>query len=338
MSLLRFLKDKALFLLLEGAVAVFTGVFLSAFRLPPTAVFFVILVFILANAALLVYEYVKKSSYYKTVLETFEKLDQKYLVAELIEPAGFADSVIFYGILSGAGKSMNDKIAAYRKLTEDYREFIESWVHEIKTPIAAALLTAENNPGPAADSMREDLVQIESLVNKVLYYARSNDVEKDYIIKEIPLKTMVNKAAKRNARYLIQNKFSVHMENLDAAVYTDGKWMDFILDQVITNAVKYAGEGDHTLTFSAEEGREGATLSISDNGIGIPAGDLPRVFEKGFTGGNGRKYAQSTGMGLYLCKKLGDKLGVLLSAYSDGEGRGAAFTIAFPKGSYYMAH
>jgi len=333
MSLLRFLRDKALFLLLGCAVVVFAAVFLSAFLIPPYAIFFVVLVLAAAAAFVLVYEYMKKRAYYAELIQTFEQLDQKYLIAELMEQAGFADGIIFYGILQGASKSMNDKIAEYRKLTEEYREFIELWVHEIKTPIASAALTAGNNPGEAMNRIAGDLDKIEELVNKVLFYARSNDVEKDYVIKELPLKELVSGAVKRNAKALIQNKFKVELGGLDTSVFTDEKWMDFILGQMIVNAVKYAGEKERCLRFDAAVRGNGIDLYVRDNGIGIPEKDLARVFDKGFTGDNGRQYAKSTGMGLYLCKKLCDKLGVGLRADS---GNGTVFTLTFPKSKMYF--
>lgn len=333
MSVLRFLRDKALFLLLGCAAIVFAGVFLSAFSLPPFAVFFVVLVLTVAAAVMLVYEFARKRAYYTTVIRTFEQLDQKYLITELIEPAWFSDSIIFYEILQGASKSMNDKIAEYRKMTEEYREFIEMWVHEIKTPIASAALTAENNPGQTMDRVRGDLEKIEELVGKVLFYARSNDVEKDYVIREVPLRDLVSGVVRRNAKALIQGKFKVDMENLDMPVFTDEKWMDFILGQIIGNAVKYAGEGPRSLRFGAAVRGSGIDLYIRDNGIGIPEKDLPRVFDKGFTGENGRRYAKSTGMGLYLCKKLCDKLGVGLRADT---GNGTTFTVTFPKSNMYF--
>ena len=333
MSLLTYLKDNLLFLALEGAAAVFTVVFLSALGVRPYGIFFLMLVLVLANVVILAYGYVKKNAYYKTITTIYEELDQKYLVSELIEPSDFADSRIFYEMLRGANKDMNDRIAFYRGLSNDYREYIESWVHEIKTPIASARLALENNPGPLSDSVTDDLSRVEALVMNVLYYARSSNVEKDYIVKRVDLKQLVTDALKRNAKRLIENRMQVKTEGLEVAVYTDEKWLAFMLDQLITNAIKYRAGKEGSLAFCAQPAGSGVALEIRDSGIGIPREDVSRVFDKGFTGENGRRFAGSTGMGLYLVKKLADKLGLAVSAASEN---GAAITITFPKSDMYI--
>lgn len=331
-----FLKDKLIAAFLLGGLGVFLLVFLNVLSVGAYAAGFIVVVY--AGAVVFVFgrEYAQKRAYYNAVMETFRKLDQKYLVSELVEPGDFAESALLYELLRGAGKSMSDRVAELERISRDYREYIETWVHEIKTPIASALLTAQNNRGEAMARVEEDLASISSLVQKALYYARSNDVEKDYIIKETSLAKLVNSALARNARQLIQNKISVETPGTDMPIYTDEKWLDFILGQIIGNAVKYAAANGRRLIFSAEPLCRGAILSICDNGIGIPEKDLPRVFGKGFTGENGRLYAKSTGMGLYLCKKLCDRLGVAISMRSDGPGKGACVSLTFPASGFYI--
>lgn len=328
-----FLKDHYLYILVAALVLAATGIFLSAFAIPVHAILFVLA--LLAAVFILIFtrEYLKRKQYYDSLLEMFERLDKKFLIAELMDEGGFADSAIFYDILKRANKSMNDEVAAQRLQAQDYAEFLESWVHEIKTPIASARLTAQNNPSDATARMAEDLSRIEQYVQNVLFYARSSIVEKDYLIRQTTLDALVKKALRENSRLLIEHKTAVQMDSLNITVYTDEKWVLFILGQIIANSVKYAAAEHRQIVFSGEDGAQNATLHIWDNGIGIPAADLSRVFEKGFTGENGRKFAKSTGMGLYLCKKLCDKLGIQIASHSQD---GTEITLVFPKTDLYF--
>lgn len=334
MSFWGYLKDKLFFILAEGLAIAFTAVMTAALGLSAYAVFFISLVLVLANAAVFVSEYMKRRAYYERVISTFDGLDQKYLIAELIEPGDFMDAQIMYEILCGANKSMNDRIALFKSLSTEYREYIESWVHEIKTPIAAARLALENHPGAISKAVEDDLSRVEALVMNVLYYARSNDVEKDYIIKRVGVGELISAALKRNSRRLIENRMAVSMEEPDIFVYTDEKWLAFILDQIITNSIKYRTGDTGRLEFRCAEDGAGASLTVTDAGIGIPRGDITRVFEKGFTGENGRRYASSTGMGLYLVKKLCDKLGI--GARALPADAGAVIEIYFPKSDMHI--
>ncbi len=334
MSFWSYLRDKLFFVLAEVLVIAFTAVMTAALGLSAYAVFFIALVLCIANLAVFISEYMKRKAYYAQVISTFEGLDKKYLIAELIEPGDFSDAQIIYEILCGANKSMNDRIALYKSLSAEYREYIESWVHEIKTPIAAARLALENNPGALSKTLEDDLSRVEALVMNVLYYARSSDVEKDYIVKRVSMEALASAALKRNSRRLIENRMTVSMDGLDIFVYTDEKWLAFILDQIITNSIKYRADGAGRLELRGARSGAGALLTVADSGVGIPAGDITRVFEKGFTGENGRRYASSTGMGLYLVKKLCGRLGMGVRALPAEEG--AAIEIHFPKSDMHI--
>ncbi|MBP5580288.1 MAG: sensor histidine kinase, partial [Ruminococcus sp.] len=171
--------------------------------------------------------------------------------------------------------------------------------------------------------------------DQVLYYARSGSAEKDYIIKETSLKRIVANAALKNREDIQLAGASVETEGLDISVMTDGKWLEFMLGQFIANSLKYTVEGRSTvMSISAEELTDRVLLRFRDNGIGIPEKDLPRVFDKSFTGENGRLYAKSTGMGLYIVKSLCEKLGHSISVTSQ-QGSYTEFTIAFAKNDFY---
>lgn len=244
----------------------------------------------------------------------------KFYISETMEPPPFADGKIFEEALRIACKSMNDELAAEWIANREYREYIELWVHEIKTPISAVMLICENKS--CADVSLE-LAKVERLVEQVLFYARSNSVEKDYIIKQINPKKLIGDLLKKNAANLIANKIRAELP-MDGEVLSDSKWLTFIIQQLLDNAIKYGAE---TVSFIFKDN----ILSVKDDGIGILPQDLPRVFERDFVGENGRNIAKSTGMGLYLCKILCEKLVLKITVKSEND---TEISITFPQNPY----
>ena len=324
MRLKIFLKNKMLFIILNIIIAVFSAVLLAVVDAKPFFILFIPCVFLGGCATVVVVEFIIKNNWYKQLYNTLDNLDRKCLISEIIEEPGFYEGQMLYDVLKITNKAMNDEIALHRLSTAEYREYIELWVHEIKTPIAGAKLIGENTRNA---SMLETLERIDRYVEQALFYSRSNSVEKDFMIKSIELKEMVSVMLRKNAKYLIANKVSMDIDGADGMVYTDAKWIDFILWQIIDNAIKYEGRN---IKIYAEQNSNSTSLFICDDGIGIPKYALNRVFDKGFTGDNGRKYAKSTGLGLYLCKKLCLKLGLNISLCSE-EGKGTIVEIVFPK-------
>ena len=152
---------------------------------------------------------------------------------------------------------------------------------------------------------------------------------KDYIIKKVELEPLVKKVIKRNQRDFISKRISLELKDLEQVVYSDSKWIEFILNQIIVNAIKYSKGNNDKIEIESQKQNNSVILSIKDYGVGINEKDVGRVFEKGFTGDNGRKFGKSTGIGLYLCKKLCEKLG--LGLYIDSkENYGTKVTIIFP--------
>jgi len=196
-------------------------------------------------------------------------------------------------------------------------------------------MVIENNKNEVTKSIDEELDKVENYIEQALFYARSNTVEKDYYIKEHSLKEIVNESVKKNKSVLIQNKIVVNIHDLEKTVNTDSKWIVFILNQIIQNSIKYKKRNDNCeIEMYASQGKENVVLYIKDNGIGIKKGEITRVFEKGFTGTNGRlQNKKSTGIGLYLCKKLCDKLGIAIELNSI-QFEGTEVRLVFPKGSY----
>lgn len=292
-----------------------------------------IIIFILVLAILI--EYKKKKDYYNELIKNMEDLKEKYLISEIIKTPNFIEGKILKDILQDTGKSMLENVNYYKNIQEDYKEYIELWIHEVKIPIATSKMIIENNKNEVTKSIDEELDKVENYTEQALFYARSNAVEKDYIINKTNLKEIVNGAILKNKTTLLNEKVSIELSNLkDEEVYTDSKWAVFIVNQIIQNAIKYSKKENKKIEISSQEKNDKVILYIKDNGIGIKKGEITRVFERGFTGENGRIIGQkSTGIGLYLCKKLCDRLGLGIELNSEKD-KGTEVRIIFPKSSY----
>lgn len=261
------------------------------------------------------------------LLQMCENLEERYLISELMEVPERADDLVFYRILKLSGKSMLEQIGNVKRERMEYKDYIEQWIHEVKTPITAIQLLCENNRSPVTKDILAELEKINRYEEQALYYARSEHTEKDYSVREIHLFQCVHQAIADNKHLLLQNRVTVQVEETADTVFSDDKWIRFILNQLIANSVKYR-TGSPSIAFRCTQKEGAVILTVQDNGIGIPETDLGRIFEKGFTGTNGRNTSQSTGIGLYLCKRLCGRLGILLSAQS-GEA-GTMIHLTFP--------
>lgn len=332
MKIREYLKDKLLFFSLQIFYLAFLVWMLHLFHATVFAIVYLLCLYFILLMLWLGNDYFKKKRFYTTALNSMEALDKKFMLSEILDRPDFIEGKIFYDCLTESNKSMCDEVAQFKIAAQDYREYVEMWIHEVKTPIAASRLMIENHPSEVTENINQELEEVEYYLEQALYYSRSNGVEKDYIIKRMNLNSIVQDVVRKNSKILIQEKVRISLADLDFEVYTDEKWIAFILKQIVINSVKYRKE-DPQISFTAKEDKEQVILLIEDNGIGISGTDLPRVLEKGYTGTTGRKYAKSTGMGLYLCKKLSDKLGIGFFIRSK-EGEGTQVKIKFPKNSF----
>lgn len=279
-------------------------------------------------------EYRKKKKFYNELKNNLDELDSKYLISEIITTPEFIEGKILKDTIQEAGKSMLEYVNLYKNLQEDYKEYIELWIHEIKIPIATSKLIIENNKNEITKNIDEELDKIENYTEQALFYARSNTANKDYIVTKSNLQDIVNSAILKNKRAFISNKISLELHDLEREVFTDSKWTVFIINQIIQNSIKYSKSENKKIEIYSKSNNENIVLYIKDNGIGIKRGEITRVFEKGFTGENGRFInKKSTGIGLYLCKKLCDKLGLGIELDSV-QNEGTEVKLIFPKGSY----
>ena len=319
MSGRQYLKNKLPVILINLLGMLALALFLIASGNNIQTVLFILVVWLIVLASCLLFFYFFRKKYLDKLLDMTEQLEERYLLPEIMQEPEKADEQVFYQIMKMAEKSMLERIGEVQRERKEYKEYIEQWIHEVKTPITAIKLICENNRCSFTRDLMAELENINRFTEQALYYARSEHTENDYSVREIRLSNVVHGAIADNKYLLRQNNVTVTVDNVEYSIYSDDKWLRFILDQLISNAVKYRID-QPVLHFSAVKENDRVILSVEDNGIGIPQSDLPRVFEKGFTGQNGRTIHSSTGIGLYLCKCLCDKLGIGISASSEGEG------------------
>lgn len=335
MNLISFLKEKTFKIILLIFSLTTIEIFLMIYSFDIFIKIYIPIVILFSYIIGLLHEYFIKKSFYDNLESILEKLEEKYLITEIIKTPNFIEGKILKDTLDQIDKAMHENVNKYKYLQENYKEYIELWIHEVKIPLATSKMIVENNKNKVTKSIEEELDSIENYIEQALYYARSNTVEKDYYIKKCNLREIVNESIKKNKTSLIEEKVEVDIHNLDNIVNTDSKWLIFILNQIIQNSVKYRNKNvvSKIEIFSCKK-KDNTILYIKDNGIGIKNSEIGRVFDKGFTGSNGRLSSKkSTGIGLYLCKKLCDKLGISIMLNSE-ETKGTELKLIFPNSSF----
>lgn len=276
----------------------------------------------------------KRRVFYCDMQKKLEELDQKYLITEMIEKPGFPEGDIFCETLYEIDRSMNERVSERERSVREFRDYVEMWIHEIKLPISALSLMNYNGEMDVR-SAGQQIGKISNYVEQILYYARADAPQKDFLMKRCDVEQIVNEVVLEHKDVLIGGKFSIEKKNTKAVVTSDAKWLKFILGQLLNNSIKYKKGDTGYLGFEVREEKDSVLLSVEDHGIGVPAGDVERVFEKSFTGQNGRKVAASTGMGLYICRKMCEKLGHEIWLESE-EGEYTRVVIRFGKDGYYL--
>ena len=332
-----FLKDNIIMLILIIFTLITIEIILMIYDISILIRIYIFVSVATATMIGIIISYYKRKNYYRRVLNTLDELDKKYLISEMLGNPEFFDGKILKQILEEASKSMTENVNKYKFITEDYKEYMELWIHEIKIPIATSKMIIENNKNEVTKNIDEEIDKIENYIEQVLFYARSNTVEKDYIIKKTNLEKIVNNVILKNKNEFIQEKIQLEIHDVNIEVGTDSKWVIFILNQIIHNSIKYKKQDENLkIEIYAKKNKENIILYIKDNGIGIKKGETTRVFEKGFTGSNGRILnKKSTGIGLYLCKKLCNKLGMAIELNSE-ENEGTEVKLVFPQNSYIV--
>lgn len=339
MRLWDFLKDKCLLIVLQIVCMCLLSLFLQLTGYGQSNIMLILIFWAIILGVWLAVTYIQRRSYFRKIEQILDNLDKRYLLGELLPFSWRLEDRLYRDMIYRSGKAVVERIRQVEDTRRDYKEYIENWVHEIKAPITAISLLCENGrrscSGAAAKeawaSVCLENQKIENYVDLVLYYARSEQVYRDFMIQKTNLQELAEDVLEKNRLLLIRCSVRAEVDCKDM-VYTDRKWIAFILNQMILNSVKYCSSRPEFLIVTRRE-RDGVILTFKDNGIGIASEELPRIFDKGFTGSNGRKRERSTGMGLYLCRKLCERLGISITAHSQ-PGRGTTMLLTFPVSNY----
>ena len=331
MKLGDYLKDQIVSIIIVGAVTTLITIILVVFNSPRFICVYIPLLLVSAFIIERLYDFFRKKSYYDNFTGILNQLEEKYLISEMVKKPHFLEGQIMMESIYEIDKAMKEHLNEALERQSELKEYIEMWCHEVKTPVATSQMIIENNPSKVSESIKEELVKIDDYVEQVLFYARSENVEKDYLIKDVLLSEVVNTVIKRNKKDLINKHIKIELSDLDLLVTSDKKWLEFIINQIINNSIKYV-RLDPKITIWAKASTNHISLIIQDNGMGILENEIDRVFDKGFTGTTGRLQQKSTGIGLYLCKKLCLRLNHEIQISSSKHQ--TTVTIVFPISSY----
>ena len=304
----RYLKQKRnLFLLLFLFVLIFSVVF-YLYRFPLEAIAYPTMLCALVGLLFLAVDFfrfrsihIQLSSLIGKSAELLTQLPQ----AHTIEEADYQE------LLQGLYQELSDLQTSFASRYLDMTDYYTVWVHQIKTPIASMRLTLQNEDSAQARQLSSDLSRIEQYVEMVLAFLRLDSDSTDYVFRQHSLDSLIRQSIRRFSSEFISRKLALDFSPTNAQFLTDEKWFCFVLEQLLSNALKYTRSGTIHIFLSDPH-----TLCVEDTGIGIAPEDLPRIFEKGYTGYNGRSNQKASGLGLYLCRRICKNLGIRLSADS----------------------
>lgn len=275
--------------------------------------------------------YFYRKAFFKGLVETIENAEEQFAI--LFPEVQTNQQKRFLELVKKIHQDNRNQLQHLNDEKKDQQEFILSWIHEVKLPIAASRLLMENSENKTTDYLidkfEDELDKIDTYVEQALYYSRIDSFSTDYFITEVTANQIIKSSVKKYSKLFINKKIQFQMDDSTQFVQSDSKWLGFVIDQIIANSIKYTERGGKVAVQFEENDRE-KRISILDSGIGIATEDLSRVFQKGFTGLTGRNQPKSTGIGLYLAKQLTRKLGHTLSIQSE-EGKYTKVTIHFPK-------
>ncbi len=317
MNLKRFIKENIKSILFNFSILLLINIYFLVLNLLKgrmEEIFYldVILIFIYILAFIIKYGLWKErySGLYE-IIEEGNDININYIGRESLE-----EEIMAY-IINKKDNNYSQVLDIKDAQIKDMEEYISKWVHEIKLPISAISMILERIEDAEINTeIKNEIEKINFLVNSVMYGSRATAAAEDIFISEFKLQDIIRQAIKNNAFMLIRNNIEIKLENLEHYIFTDKKWVLYVLDQLINNSIKYSNE-NAKIQFYGEESDKYICLNIRDNGIGIAEEDIGRIFNKGFTGTNGRNTRyKSTGMGLYFSKNILDKLGNSFEVYS----------------------
>ena len=311
-------KTALVFLLFS---VIYAGIF-SLYALELEAVLYAMGLCILAAVIIVG---IKFTFYYKDYHQR-QKLQQHIeLEYEHLPEARSLSEKDYQQMIYALGKINSGHLTDWQRERQESLDYYTTWVHQIKTPIAVMRMTLQGEDTDEHRELLAELFRIEQYVDMVLSYIRLGSEQTDFLFKEYDLDTIIKQAIHKFAPQFVRCRIRLIYEPVEMKVLTDEKWLLFILEQLLSNAIKYTRKGTVTITVSPDQ-----ILSVTDTGMGIAPEDLPRIFEKGFTGYHGRADKKATGLGLYLCKQTAGKLGIDISVQSE-PGKGSTFFLNLHK-------
>ena len=335
MTVLAYLKDKKMILLFQAACMAGCFAFFYLLGLEKNQSILFLIAWFCVLAVWMAVDYIRRKTYWNQVSGLLEDLEKPYLLSELMPKSFRLEDRLYHQILRKSNKSVIDAVHELENSQKEYKDFIENWIHEVKVPLTSMYLICGTKKDEEMKKIKVCLEQLENDVEKALFYARSDTVSQDYMIREIDLYQTAVKVIQRGSSWLIQNHAQIDVEQVTDTVYSDDKWVGFILNQLLINAVKYKKDDGCQIRLYTQRQKNETVLSVWDQGMGIKDSEIHRIFDKGFTGSHGRVQAQATGIGLYLCRKLCRRLGIGIAAESK-EGEYTCISLHFPDGSSHF--
>lgn len=330
-----FLKDRLYSIIIALFCYFIIFLVLLAYKSDKAIVIAITIILLVTYILLFLTDFFRKQKFYTDLLTNIENLDKAYLVLETLNRPEFYEGELLCQALYEIDKSMNENVRIEKEQLLDNKEYIEMWIHEVKRPLASLVLTLNNQKNILDRKTKNILKRLEDYVDQVLYYVRSENAEKDYFIKEVDLSKVIKNVGIKNMDDLLDNKVEFIVDKTNYKVFTDSKWLEFILNQIINNSIKYKRNIDNSyIKIYVKDNLDTTVLIIEDNGIGIKSSDIRQVFDKTFTGTNGREKTTSTGMGLYIAKNLCKKLGHKIEIESK-ENEYTRVFITFAKNKFY---
>lgn len=331
-----YLYDYLFFLIFTIILTILIYLILYAFKTPLEAIIVICCIHLFTVVFFFIYDFIRKKKFYDTLFFHIQSLDEAYLVLETIKQPTFLEGRLLYNALYDINKSMRENVKALENQNIDFKEYLELWIHEIKIPVSSLLLMFHNHKDIYDERAKKQVQSINNYLEQILYYERSEISTHDYLIKEIKLMDIIHMVALKNMDILLEKDISLEVYCENEIIVSDAKWLEYIINQIINNSIKYMNDkNEKIIKIKTRKVENILQLMIEDNGIGIPSDDLPKVFDKSFTGYNGRLLKSSTGMGLYICKNLCTKLGHKLMIDSKAD-QGTIVTIEFNHNDYYQ--
>lgn len=316
--LIRYLRQcRRCILGLVLCLGIYIGVF-SMFRTSVEMIWYPALLCLFVGGVLFISGFLAFCRRHRELIKIREKIE---LLWDALPPPSGPLEADYQDLLASLGTVRDEDLGRWQARQAQTRDYYATWVHQIKAPIAVMRVLLQSEDTPANQELLSELFRIEQYVEMVLCYVRLGEGSSDLVIEEYDLDKIIRQAVRKYAGQFIRKHIRLVYKGTSVRALTDAKWLLFIIEQLLSNAIKYTEKG--TVTICVDEQKH---LVIEDTGIGIAPEDLPRIFEKGFTGYNGRSEKKSTGIGLYLCKSAAKKLGHELSVTS-AVGEGSSFCL-----------